>query len=90
MSVTQINLIEVKYNRGAFVTWGDGRRDEKGQMEAITRHGIIECPMTHKPEWYYVRNEHGDLDCVHWAELTLADRGLHWTNKDGKVVPLRT
>lgn len=54
-------LIALFFNRGAFVTWGYPQR-----------WGIVECESTIEPGWYYVRNEHGDLDKIHWAHLTLA------------------
>lgn len=69
MQDTQQSLTTMYFNRGAFVSWQDVCGDE-----AITRHGIIECEMTNRPGWYYVRNEHGDLEIIHWAELALARR----------------
>jgi|GEM_PF-6420974 len=57
----QPSIVTLYFNRGAFVTWGFPQR-----------HGIVECESSQKPGWYYVRNEHGDLDLIHWADLHVA------------------
>lgn len=62
-------IFTMYFNHGAFVTWQEADCDE-----AVTRHGIVECERTDKKGWFYVRNEHGDLEQLHWTELTLANR----------------
>ena len=70
------DFLTMYFNRGAFVTWSAilpaGKANMDGLATYASRYGIIECELTTRPGWYYVRNEHGDLDVVQWSELRLA------------------
>lgn len=72
MDVTRNNIVTLYFNRGAYVMWEDVT--DHGLGHVVTRHGIIECERTDRPGWYYVRNEHGDLELLNWTELRLAAR----------------
>lgn len=60
-------IMTMYFNRGAYVCWGE-------ELTLTTRFGIIECERSDRPGWYYVRNEHGDLDQVYWTDLSLAKK----------------
>lgn len=70
-NVTRNTIVTMYFNRGTYVTWQDVTDHGLGQV--VTRHGIIECELTTSPGWYYVRNEHGDLEKLQWVELRLAE-----------------
>lgn len=53
------------FNHGASVMWAEG---------TYVRFGEIECEHGQRPGHYYVRNEHGDLETIHFGMLQLSRR----------------